>query len=178
MKHGNIIVILVIALALSLGAGCAKKPAPDDTAATPDQQQTQTTTTDQQRSTDRSSMSETEVSESAAEKELSLKRIHFDFDQYTLSAAAREKLENNAEFMRANPEVEVQIQGHCDERGSDSYNLALGEKRARAALDYLVSLGISSDRLSIISYGEERPLVQQSNEDAWAKNRRAEFVLR
>ncbi|NIQ98388.1 MAG: OmpA family protein, partial [Desulfuromonadales bacterium] len=69
-------------------------------------------------------------------------------------------------------------QGHCDERGSDSYNLALGEKRARAAHDYLVSLGISPERLSIISYGEERPLVQQSTENAWAKNRRAEFVVR
>lgn len=104
-----------------------------------------------------------------------LERIHFDFDQFTLSAEARGILANNAKYLSANSGVKAVIEGHCDERGSDEYNLALGESRALAAKNYLVSLGISANRLSVISYGEEKPLQMGSNEDAWAQNRRAEF---
>jgi peptidoglycan-associated lipoprotein len=104
-----------------------------------------------------------------------LERIHFDFDQFTLSADARRILGENAGYLNANPGLQVVIEGHCDERGSDEYNLALGESRALAAKNYLVSLGIDAKRLSIISYGEEKPLVNGHNEEAWAQNRRAEF---
>jgi peptidoglycan-associated lipoprotein len=104
-----------------------------------------------------------------------LERIHFAYNQFTLDEPARVTLEQNAVFLRNNPTLKVAIEGHCDERGSDEYNLALGERRAVAARNYLVSLGIAADRLSIISYGEELPLVTESNEAAWAKNRRAEF---
>ena len=104
-----------------------------------------------------------------------LERIHFAYNQFTLDESARVTLEQNAVFLRNNPTLKVAIEGHCDERGSDEYNLALGERRAVAARNYLVSLGIAADRLSIISYGEELPLVTESNEAAWAKNRRAEF---
>jgi len=183
MKYGKPIILLMVSLAFSLSFGCAKTPTADDASEETPSQVSQTDA-DGTSAADRSSMSETEISESEisesekAARELSLKRIHFDFDRYTLSTEARQKLENNAKFLRANPQAEVQIQGHTDERGSDSYNLALGEKRARAAHDYLVSLGISPARLSIISYGEERPMVPESNEEAWARNRRVEFVLR
>ena len=104
-----------------------------------------------------------------------LERIHFDFDQFTLSAEARSVLTQNAKYLKANSGVKAVIEGHCDERGSDEYNLALGESRALAAKSYLVSLGINAKRLSVISYGEEKPLTKASNENAWAQNRRAEF---
>jgi len=104
-----------------------------------------------------------------------LERIHFDFDQFTLSADARRILAENAKYLNANGGVQVVIEGHCDERGSDEYNLALGESRALAAKSYLVSLGIDPKRLSVISYGEEKPLVSGFSEEAWAQNRRAEF---
>jgi peptidoglycan-associated lipoprotein len=107
-----------------------------------------------------------------------LQRVHFDFDQYTLSSEARQTLADNAAILKARPQVRVLIEGHCDERGSDEYNLALGERRARATRDYLVSLGIAPERLSTISYGEEQPLEKGSSEAAWAKNRRAEFRIR
>ncbi|PLX74568.1 MAG: peptidoglycan-associated lipoprotein [Desulfuromonas sp.] len=104
-----------------------------------------------------------------------LQRIHFDFDQFVLSDEARTILDQNAQYLRANASTNVVIEGHCDERGSDEYNLALGESRAIAAKNYLNSLGISGSRISVISYGEEKPLDQAANEEAWAMNRRAEF---
>ena len=104
-----------------------------------------------------------------------MKNIYFEFDQFTLSADARKTLAENAEYLKANSGTQVVIEGHCDERGSDEYNLALGESRALAAKNYLVSLGISARQLSVISYGEEKPAARGSNEAAWAKNRRAEF---
>lgn len=106
-----------------------------------------------------------------------LERIHFAYNQFTLEAQARVTLEQNAVFLRNNPTLKVVIEGHCDERGSDEYNLALGERRAVAARNYLVSLGIPANRLTVISYGEERPLVAEANEEAWAQNRRAEFKV-
>ena len=104
-----------------------------------------------------------------------LERIHFDFDQFTLSADSRRILGDNAKYLKANSGSKVVIEGHCDERGSDEYNLALGESRALAAKNYLVSLGISAKRLSVISYGEEKPLSKGAGEAAWSQNRRAEF---
>ena len=109
------------------------------------------------------------------EKMAGMKRVQFDFDQFTLSAEARAVLAENAKYLKAMNSVKVVIEGHCDERGSDEYNLALGESRALAAKNYLVSLGISTKRLSVISYGEEKPLVDADGEKAWSQNRRAEF---
>jgi len=160
-----------------LAVGCAKKPAP-----APDSTMTPTETVMPSESVSgvqSTGMQESTVSETAmttAESAMAeLQRVHFDFDQFTLSAEARDLLAANAAYLQANSSVRVRIEGHCDERGSDEYNLALGERRAQAAKDYLVSLGIAADRLETISYGEEMPLDASSNEDAWAKNRRAEF---
>lgn len=107
-----------------------------------------------------------------------LMRVHFDFDRYELTEEARMILAGNASYLKANPTTKIRIEGHCDERGSDEYNLALGERRAMAAKRYLQSLGVDTSRLTIISYGEERPLDKRSNEAAWIKNRRAEFMTR
>lgn len=104
-----------------------------------------------------------------------LQPVYFDFDSFTLSPAAQQSLAANAELLRQEPTLKITIEGHCDERGSDEYNLALGSQRGDAVKNYLVTLGIAADRLHAISYGEERPAVPDSNEAAWAKNRRAAF---
>ena len=106
-----------------------------------------------------------------------LKAIHFDFDKYDLKADAVRTLGDNAAKIKEYAQFKVRIEGNCDERGTVEYNLALGEKRARAGRDYLVSLGIPSRRLTIISYGKERPFDPGHNEAAWGKNRRDDFVF-
>ncbi len=106
-----------------------------------------------------------------------LKDAFFDFDRYDLSADARAVLRANADWLKSNPSVRVEIEGHCDERGTSDYNLALGAKRAQAAREYLASLGIATDRLTTTSYGEEIPVCQESSEGCWRQNRRARFVI-
>jgi peptidoglycan-associated lipoprotein len=107
-----------------------------------------------------------------------LASIYFDFDRFALRGDAQGTLKANGQLLRDNPSWQVQVEGNCDERGSDEYNLALGKKRAEAAKAYLVDLGIDAGRISTISYGEENPADPSSNETAWAKNRRDDFVLR
>jgi peptidoglycan-associated lipoprotein len=104
-------------------------------------------------------------------------RIYFDFDKSELKPEARAVLRKKAEWLRDNPEFSARIEGHCDERGTNEYNLALGERRANAAWRFLNALGISGARLTTISYGEERPADPGQNDDAWSKNRRDEFRL-
>ena len=106
-----------------------------------------------------------------------LKDVFFDFDRYDLSTDARTVLRANADWLKSNPAARVEIEGHCDERGTSEYNLALGAKRAQAAREYLVTLGVAPDRLSTISYGEEIPVCRESNESCWKQNRRARFVV-
>jgi peptidoglycan-associated lipoprotein len=106
-----------------------------------------------------------------------LKDIHFDFDKYDIRPGDAEILKENAALLVKFSSTKIQIEGHCDERGTIEYNLALGERRANHAKKYLVSLGIPENRLSTISYGKERPLDPGHNEEAWAKNRRAHFII-
>lgn len=105
-----------------------------------------------------------------------LHTVHFDYDSSTLTSETRKQLAENADWIKNNAKATVQIEGHCDNRGSVEYNLALGERRAKAVKNYLVSLGLDSKRLTIISYGEEKPIAQGDSEEAYAKNRRANFV--
>lgn len=106
-----------------------------------------------------------------------LKDVHFDFDKYEVRQGDEEILKENVAWLKKNPKTKIQAEGHCDERGTIEYNLALGERRANYAKQYLVSLGIASDRVSTISYGKERPLDTGHSEEAWAKNRRVHFVV-
>ncbi len=106
-----------------------------------------------------------------------LKDIHFDFDKYDIRPGDAEILKENAALLMKNSGVKIQIEGHCDERGTVEYNLALGERRANSAKKYLSSLGITGDRISTISYGKEKPLDPGHNEEAWAKNRRDHFIV-
>mgnify|MGYP003934714709 CR=1 FL=1 len=103
--------------------------------------------------------------------------IYFEFDSANLSADAQEILREKVQWLKQNPRSRVIIEGHCDERGTNEYNLALGERRAQSAQQYLISLGIDESRLATVSYGEERPLDPEGTESAWAKNRRAHFVI-
>lgn len=104
--------------------------------------------------------------------------VYFDFDRSELRSESREQLARNAEWLRANTGYSVSIEGHCDERGTNEYNLALGDRRASSARDYLVSLGIDAGRMTTVSYGEERPVCTESSESCWQRNRRAHFVVR
>ena len=103
--------------------------------------------------------------------------IHFEYDQATLTDQARAILDRHAAWLKAHPGAKVMVEGHCDERGTVEYNLALGDRRARAARDYLVGVGVSAETLRTTSYGKERPLDPASNEAAWARNRRAHFLV-
>ncbi len=182
MQKFNITRLLVMLVALTLlAAGCAKKPVMEEAAVM--EQPTEVAVVEQQpvvvqqvdEEAARRAAAEAAAAAAALRATNNLGRIHFDFDQYTLTTAAKDQLASNAALLKAAPAVKVQIEGHCDERGSDEYNLALGEKRALATKNYLVSLGVAVDRMSIISYGEEMPLDPANSEAAWAKNRRAEF---
>lgn len=106
-----------------------------------------------------------------------IKDIHFDFDKYEIKQEDVPTLKKVAELLQKNSRLRVIIEGHCDERGTNEYNFALGQKRANAAKQYLIVLGVASSKIDIISYGEEKPLCTEQNEACWQKNRRAHFVF-
>jgi peptidoglycan-associated lipoprotein len=107
-----------------------------------------------------------------------LKEVYFDFDKYDIRPEDAKTLGANATWLKSNGDNLVLIEGHCDERGTNEYNLALGERRAKATMNYLVSQGIQANRITIISYGEERPVCTEKTEACWAKNRRANFLVK
>ncbi|MGE3538456.1 MAG: peptidoglycan-associated lipoprotein Pal [Candidatus Tectimicrobiota bacterium] len=154
-----------------LVTGCAKEePAPPMADA---QQQSRTTAPAQ--ATPPSSMRSDAAG--AALQEFQNQDIYFDFDKYDLRPDARATLDRKVAFMNQSSSVRAQIEGHCDERGTNAYNLALGERRANSAKQYMTTAGVSAGRLSTISYGEERPIDPGHTEASWAKNRRAHFVV-
>jgi peptidoglycan-associated lipoprotein len=106
-----------------------------------------------------------------------LQDVYFAYDSFDLTPESRETLRSNANWLQSNAQARVEVEGHCDERGTTEYNLALGAKRARAARDYLVTLGVSPERLSTISYGEELPLCREATESCWQQNRRVHFLV-
>ena len=162
------LVVLATILCVVAIAGCGGKkavePTPTDTqASAPPVEETNTPV-------------ETATSEPVEVSPISLSDVFFDFDQFNLTAEAKGTLEANAREMKRVSDASVTIEGHCDERGTKAYNLALGDKRANAARDYLVSLGVTTSRITTISYGKERPFDDGHDESAWAKNRRGHFV--
>jgi len=118
------------------------------------------------------------VEEKPVEVVVSLEDVFFDFDKYAIGDASKMALTRNAEILMANPGKTLIVEGHCDERGTNEYNMALGEKRAKAVVDFLTTYGIGADRITWISYGEEKPFDMGHDEAAWAQNRRAHFVLK
>jgi len=174
---------IFIILLLVLAVGCSKKytKAP---AEGPDEQDTmQEAVTDVETEVieDMTIARDEEVTETALspeEEAASIFRdVFFDYDKYDIRADGRPALDAVADFLNRNAGLNVAIEGHCDERGTNEYNLALGERRAKAAKNYLVSLGVSSSRLIAITYGEEKPSCTESSEQCWQQNRRAHFIV-
>jgi peptidoglycan-associated lipoprotein len=156
-------------------AAAAAAPVPAETKTKVDSAKTTESTTKAPAS---SSLDALQRGESTATPASSpLKDVYFDFDRYNLRADAREILKANSVWLKANPAAQVQIEGHCDERGTTEYNVALGSRRAESVKDYLVTLGASADHLSSISYGEEVPVCREQTEECWRQNRRVRFVV-
>ena len=169
----NVISLVAIAAALSLTAGCARRnrelpPAPPSETVPADQTDTSDAGTPGQA-----------VPGSRADflQSVPTDRIYFDFDSYSIDGEDRVTLDAQAEWLARNPNVRVTIEGHADERGTREYNLALGDRRANAARDYLQNRGVAASRMQTLSWGKERPAVEGSNESAWAQNRRAVTVV-
>lgn len=172
----------LMVLALFLIGGCAKKAVK----ATPDETRTsRSAVSDEDTEKDSDSMNSGAIPPETSSRGLdfgsivniALEDVYFEFDQYTLSQIALDTLAKNVEILKSNAKIVVQVEGHADERGTVEYNLALGQKRAAAVRTYLINAGIDSGRVFTISYGKERPLDPEHNEEAWAKNRRAHFAL-
>lgn len=174
--------VLLAAVAIAFSTGCKKK-APTTTAdARPPV--SSSPSTDTQVAPPPSSTRSGDVTASPLSQDVAalnkagyLTDAYFDYDQSDLREDARTALAADAEWLKKYPSVQVLIEGYCDERGTGGYNLALGDKRANAAKEYLVSLGIDASRLKTVSYGEERPFCSQSHEDCWQQNRRAHLVI-
>jgi peptidoglycan-associated lipoprotein len=172
-----LIVVLAAAVAMMLGCGGKKLRSLEDEEAAMEAARRKAAEEEEARRA-REAEEAIKPIKPAEEKSIELGAIYFDYDKYNLSGKALSTLSENAEMLMNDPNMNVVIEGHCDERGTDEYNLALGEKRAQAARDFLVNFGIAKSRISVISFGEERPVDPGHNEEAWAKNRRAEFVTK
>ena len=190
MRNGMTLLFVAFCCIMMLTAGCAKEemvkketPPPDAAVVTPPPTPTPPPVTQEPVkktpiTTETITVTEeiATLNEDAAASKM-FQTIYFDFDAFTLSEAARDALAKNAVAIKKNKGMKVQIQGNCDERGSDAYNLALGEKRAKAAYDYLITLGVPANQIYVISYGKERPADPGHDDAAWAKNRRDDFVV-
>lgn len=120
---------------------------------------------------------ENTMGDSDSGKAMGLQTIHFGYDAYTLDGEAKGILKSNAQIMKDKASLKIQIEGHCDQRGGIQYNIALGEKRANAVKKFMVDQGVSAKRIEVISFGKEKPVDSGSSEEAYAKNRRANFVI-
>jgi peptidoglycan-associated lipoprotein len=170
IRRGALLVAVLLAFSLLIAPGCSKKPAP-----TKDITQETTTPETETEPGDVPETPDTETTDRPMEEAV-LEDVFFDYDKYNLRDDARRTLEGNARMLLGDATVRVVLEGHCDERGTVEYNLSLGEKRARSVKNFLMEFGVSADRLSTISYGEERPFALGHNETAWAQNRRVHFI--
>jgi peptidoglycan-associated lipoprotein len=190
-RYGSIAVVLGATTVLMFG--CAKQPAtmttaapaptgasgvsPMSSASTPPQP-TASQGTGSLAGADRSGASDARPAPVEFSAVRDLVDVHFDFDKYAIRPRDAEILDANARWLRANADARILIEGHCDERGTEEYNLSLGDRRAKAAVDYLVAQGIAAARFVTISYGKERPQCSDRSEACWAKNRRAHFLVK
>lgn len=182
----SLIVPALVGLCLVMGLACKSSPGPEPTSTAPpiiDSTATRAEPVDETtgfQDVEPKAESVRETPRTLADKlnaQRVMEMIRFDFDKYDLRSDAMRSLDKNAIRLSQHNQLKVRIEGYCDERGTVEYNLALGERRARSARDYLVSKGIPASRITIISFGKERPLDPAHNERAWAKNRRDQFVL-
>ena len=183
----------MLAMLLVLGVSCAKKKVTMEAEPMEEEMAVEDTAAQQaaedeaaRKAAEMAKMSEAErqrreaamMAEDARMRAFVEEHIHFDFDKYDLKPKAMMILDEKAAYLREHPEVRVLIEGHCDERGTNEYNLALGDRRANSAKNYLVRSGVAESRITTISYGEEQPLCMDHAESCWWKNRRAQFQVR
>jgi len=180
---------IMLAMLLALGVSCAKKQVTMET-----QEMAAEEGAAQQSAEDEAARRQAEemrrarearqreqaasMSEEARRAAFEDENIHFDFDKYVLTPQAMMILDDKAAYLREHSGVRVLVEGHCDDRGSNEYNLALGDRRANSAKNYLVKSGVAESRITTISYGEEQPLCRQQNESCWSRNRRGQFSVR
>lgn len=194
MKTRAIVLCVAFMLIAGLGAGCSKKRVESSTAS-PAVEERMNTQQENERARQEElakQQRENELQEQALEDERKASEankefeasvvelgniIHFDFDSFEIKPEYRPLLQTKAELLKKYPNVTIVIEGFCDERGTEEYNLALGERRARAAYEFLILLGVAPERLSIVSFGEENPIDPAHNETAWEMNRRVQFKL-
>lgn len=181
----RLLTAVLLALILAISGGCSQKKVASIDKATADSRQSadKTTGADSQKKIPTESVTsldkDHQESVPAYVKELQskLKDIYFAYDKYNLSDEAKAITKNLADVLAKNNTIKVTVEGHCDERGTNEYNLALGDKRAKAVKEYLLALGVPAKRVDIISYGEEKPVCTESSEPCWAKNRRDHAAL-
>lgn len=171
-----------IVLVLFIGApGCVKRsdvpPGPDEVEVILEEETVEDEGLDVEGLSDEGLTEEGLQATEGAQASDMLKNVYFDFDRYNIKLEARKVLKEDYEILKTMPGAEILVEGHCDNRGTVEYNLALGQKRAEAVRDYLISLGMPSSEISTISYGEEMPADPRNNEKAWTKNRRAHIVI-
>lgn len=180
--------ILFISITLAFSIGCAKKgtvavseekpaAAKTEAAAQEQQQKAAEDTAKQKQQLAQSERAKIKEAEAAVSPITGFDYIYFDYDKFNVKPEFRDTLNKVADWLKKNDNYRLRIEGNCDERGTSEYNLALGERRANSAKDYLVKLGIDNGKLNTISYGKERPVDPGHNEEAWAKNRNAHFVV-
>ena len=174
-KHWMLLALVLIIPAMLFTVSCQKQTVKTEPTAEPakepvaEEQPTEVTSD--------ASLDADEAALMAARNMFLNEHIYFAFDRYNLDDAAQEVLMRKADFLRANGDIYITIEGHADERGTNEYNLALGDRRAESAKSFLVDMGIEAYRISTVSYGEERPLCNEQNEECWSKNRRDQFVI-
>jgi peptidoglycan-associated lipoprotein len=169
------IALLLVVLAVSLIAlyGCPKKA---EVSAVPEAEKAEPAPMEEPKAEPAPAEVKEEPKEAAPAAEAGLQPVYFDFDRSFIRDDARPVMKANAEWLKANPNAKIRIEGNCDERGTIEYNQALGQRRAQSAKKYLTDLGVSASRITLISYGKEKPLCTQGNEECWQKNRRDDFV--
>ncbi len=158
IRRQTLSIFVFVAIA-ALSTGCSKKKS--DGTETPDS----------------AHADENTAGDSDSGKASGLETVHYPYDSFSLDAPAKDILKRNAQILKDKARLNIQVEGHCDDRGGIQYNIALGEKRAKAAKKFMVDMGVKADRISTISFGKERPVDPRSNEEAWAKNRRSNFVI-
>jgi peptidoglycan-associated lipoprotein len=181
MKNNLGIKLAVLSMSLVLGfsVSCQKKTVAVETRSNPTAQQDRYGATTADTSQIGENTLGASVTGSASESNVVLQEdIFFEFDKATLTPEARETLTKTGAWLRVNADVVITIEGHCDERGTNEYNLALGDRRAESVKTFLTDLGVDRSRLTTVSYGEERPFVRGQDEASWAQNRRAHFLIR
>ena len=186
-KHWTIITLALMALVIFSFSACSKSKIssePSTTVSAEEEARQRAEEEARQEALREENLREESLSEQQAKERVESERsmfenddIYFEFDSIRLTPEAQEILTQKAAWLRKNPRTRVTIEGHCDDRGTNEYNLALGEGRAQSARDFLVDLGIKESRLNAISYGEERPIARGQDEETWARNRRAHFVI-